>query len=118
MLYRILLALLLLTQLPVVAARDLTGAEVRQLKEVAAAVEPAADGTPVTTDLDAYMRELLEAGVSLEALVAALVANADELQNIGLADASAESVAGVLQGLASPAQLAGRCKCTCPKNLL
>ena len=106
MLYRILLALLLLTQLPVAGARDLTGAEVRQLKEVAAAVEPAADGTPVTTDLDAYMRELLEAGVSLEALVAALVANADELQNIGLADASAESVAGVLQGLASPAQLA------------
>ena len=106
MLYRILLALLLLTQLPVVAARDLTDAEVRQLKEVAAVVESAADGTPVTTDLDAYMRELLEAGVSLESLVAALVANADELQNIGLADASAESVAGVLQGLASPAELA------------
>lgn len=106
MLYRILLALLLLTQLPVVAARDLTGAEVRQLKEVAAAVEPAADGTPVTAALDAYMRELLAAGVSLESLVAALVANADELQNIGLADASAESMAGVLQGLASPAQLA------------
>ena len=106
MLYRILLALLLLTQLPVVGARDLTGAEVRQLKAVAAAVEPAADGTPVTAALDAYMRELLEAGVSLESLVAALVANADEFQNIGLADASAESVAGVLQGLASPAQLA------------
>ena len=33
MLYRILLALLLLTQLPVAGARDLTGAEVRQLKE-------------------------------------------------------------------------------------
>ena len=43
-----------MTQLPVVAARDLTDAEVRQLKEVAAAVEPAADGTPVVTDLDAY----------------------------------------------------------------
>ena len=106
MLYRILLALLLLTQLPVAGARDLTGAEVRQLKETAAAVEPAADGTPVTAALDAYMRELLEAGVSLESLVAALVANADEFQNIGLADASAESLAGVLQGLASPAQLA------------
>ena len=62
-----------MTQLPVVVARDLTDAEVRQLKEVAAAVEPAADGTPVTTDLDAYMRELLEAGVSL-------VANADEFR--------------------------------------
>ena len=41
-------------QLPVVAARDLPDAEIRQLQEVAAAVEPAADGTPVTTDLDAY----------------------------------------------------------------
>ena len=41
MLYRILLALLLLTQLPVVAARDLTGAEVRQLKETVAAAEVA-----------------------------------------------------------------------------
>ena len=70
---RILLALLLYDQLPVVVARDLTDAEVRQLKEIAAAVEPAADWTPVTTDLDAYMRELLEAGVSL-------VANADEFR--------------------------------------
>ena len=43
-----------MTQLPVVVAKDLIDAEVRQLQEVAAAVEPASDGTPVTTDLDAY----------------------------------------------------------------
>ena len=36
-----------MTQLPVVAAKDLADAEVRQLKEVAAAVEPAADWTPM-----------------------------------------------------------------------
>ena len=40
-LYQILLALLLLTQLPVAGTRDLTGTEVRQLKEIAAAVEVA-----------------------------------------------------------------------------
>ena len=41
-------------QLPMVAARDLTDAGIRQLKEVAAAIEPVADWTPVTTDLDTY----------------------------------------------------------------
>ena len=48
------LALLLYDPVAAVAAKDLTDAEVRQLKEVAAAVAPTADRTPVTTDLDAY----------------------------------------------------------------
>ena len=98
MLYRVFFALLLLTQLPAAAARELTGAEIRQLKDIAVSAEAA--------DLNAYMQALLEAGVSLESLISALVANAADLGDVGLAGADAASLAAFLQGLASPAQLA------------
>ena len=98
MLYRVFFALLLFIQLPAAAARELSGAEIQQLKDIAASAEAA--------DLNAYMQELLDAGVSLESLISIIVANAADLDDVGLAGADAASLVAFLQGLASPAQLA------------
>ena len=113
MFYRIFFALLLLTQLPVAAARAPSDAEIQQLKNIATSAEPAPAGTPGADSneaqrnyLNSFMQQLLAAGVSLDALVRTILANAADLQDTGLANTDAASVAGFLQGLASPAELA------------
>ncbi len=113
MFYRIFFALLLLTQLPVAAARAPSDAEIQQLKNIATSAEPAPAGTPGADSneaqrnyLNSFMQQLLAAGVSLDALVRTILANAADLQDTGLANTDAASMAGFLQGLASPAELA------------
>ena len=105
MFYRIFFALLLLTQLPVAAARAPSDAEIQQLKNIATSAEPAPAGTPGADSneaqrnyLNSFMQQLLAAGVSLDALVRTILANAADLQDTGLANTDAASVGRLSAG--------------------
>ena len=118
--YRIFFALLLLIQLPAAAARGLSNAEIQQLKAIITFTEQAPAGTLGTNSLarqqnylNSIMQQWLEAGVSLQSLIRAILTNASDLQSIGVDlgddlsdDNSAQSLAAFLAGVADPAQLA------------
>lgn len=114
--YRIFFALLLLIQLPAAAARGLSNAEIQQLEAIATFTEQAPAGTPGTNSLarqqnylNSIMQQWLEAGVSLQSLIRAILTNASDLQSIGIDltdDNSAQNLAAFLAGVADPAPLA------------
>ena len=111
--YRIFFTLLLLTQLPVAVARGLSDAEIQQLEAIATFTEQAPAGTSGENSLvqqqnylNSIMQQWLEAGVSLDSLIRAVLANANDLRDIGLTDTDAKSLASFLAEVASPTQLA------------